>query len=159
MMTKHIDTPHQFQDDEFQALCVDWRLRIVDTLHAYRDIISTLEHPPLHQSTYDVYGEPFLYLIAELRNSAIRIAAMIDNSPLPASTADVGLLTMLFADIRNPMSSFSILDQLVQAHPPAQSIHDTQVQAMITRLSALGQDLNQLLAELLRLRSRFSHVA
>ena len=71
-MRDHTDTTHQSWEDEFQALCTDWRLRMLDTLHKYRDIISTLEDPPLHQSTYEVYGEQFLHLIAELKLSAIR---------------------------------------------------------------------------------------
>src|SRR6266508_2042077 len=107
-MIDHTDTTHQSWEDEFQALYTDWRLRMVDTMREYRDIISTLEDPPLHRSTYDVYGEPFLHLIAELKRSATGIAAMIDNGPLRAPNANVGSLTMVFADIRNHISSFSI---------------------------------------------------
>jgi hypothetical protein len=155
-MTDHTDTAHQSWEDEFQALCTDWRLRMLDALHEYRDIISSLENPPLHQSLYAVYGEPFVRVIAELKQSAIRIAAMIDNSPLRASPANVGALTILFADIRNPISSFSILDQVLQALSRTQAIDGTEVQPRVERLLALGRTLAQLLDELLRLRARFS---
>ena len=80
-----------------------------------------------------------------------------DNGPLRAPNANVGSLTMVFADIRNPMSSFSILDRVLQASPPTQSIHGTEVQALVAHLSALGQELAQLLDELFRLRTRFTH--
>jgi len=155
-MTSHTDTAHHHADDVFLTQCAGWRQRILDALHEYQNTVSALERPPLRQYTCDLYGEGFLTLIAELRRSAFRIAAMIDDHPNPQSDDKVGYLTTLFADIRNPISSFAILDRLDQARPPAMSIQDTEVQLLIERLSAIGQNLSQLLDELLRLRSRFS---
>jgi hypothetical protein len=155
-MTVHTNTTHESSEEEFQALCIGWRLRIVNTLHEYRGIISSLEEPPLYQATHAVYGQPFLHLIAELKHTAIHIAAMIDNGMLRHAHVTGEALMMLFADIRNPMSSFSALERVLQASAATQSIEGTEVQTLLERLSALGQTLTQLLDELFHLRMRYS---
>jgi len=155
-MTSHTDTAHHHADDVFLTQCAGWRQRILDALHEYQNTVSALERPPLRQYTCDLYGEGFLTLIAELRRSAFRIAAMIDDHPNPQSDDKVGYLTTLFADIRNPISSFSILDQVLQALSRTQAIDGTEVQPRVERLLTLGRTLAQLLDELLRLRARFS---
>ena len=158
-MTNCTDTPYHHDDDVFQAQCAGWRRRVLDSLREYCDTISTLEQPSLHEYTRGLYGESFLLLIAELRQSALRLATMIADRPITLSDDKVGYLTMLFADIRNPISSFSILDRFVQARPATMSIQDTEVQVSIERLSTIGQNLNHLLDELLRLRSQLSRAA
>src|SRR5262249_40021362 len=115
-----------------------------------------LEQPPLHAYSLELYGEGFLTLIAELRQSALRIAAMIAIYPNPQPDEKVDYLMTLFHDIRNPISSFSILNQFVGACPPAMPIQDTELQMLIERLSAISQNLSQLLDELFQLRSQFS---
>jgi hypothetical protein len=80
----------------------------------------------------------------------------IDLRPMPQSYQ---ALLDRATDMRNPISSFSILDRFVQAGPPAMFIQDTEVQVLIERLSTIGQNLSRLLDELLRLRSQFSQAA
>jgi len=156
IMPDRTDRTHYSQDNEFHALCQDWRLRMLDALRDYSDSITSLDDPRFHLSLLEHYGEHILLLLRELRQSAIRITAMIDDRPTPRTNGNDHYLAVLFADIRNPVSSFSILDRIAESARAARADTNSEVQARMQHLVARGHDLNQLLDELLSLRNRFA---
>jgi len=150
------DRTHHDEENDFHTLCLEWRFRMLNALHDYADSITTLDTSQLLPSLLGHYGEHILSLLSELRQSAIRITTIIDDYPTPATNDNGAYLALLFVDIRNPISSFSILDQIVGSAPPAPTGDASQVQAHMQRLVARGHDLNHLLEELYTLRKRFT---
>jgi len=155
-MPDYTDRTHHRQENEFHTLCLDWRFRILNALRDYADSITRLDTPQLLPSLHEHYGEHILSLLRELRQSAMRITTIIDDQPIPPTNDNAEYLTRLFVDIRNPISSFSILDQIVSSAPPAPVGDASGVDAHMQRLVAGGHDLNHLLEELHSLRKRFT---
>ena len=120
-MPDYTDTTHYSQENDFHTLCVDWRFRMLDALRDYADSITTLDTAQWLPSLPELYGEHILSLLRELRQSAIRLTTIIDDHPVPPTNDNGEYLTLLFVDIRNPISSFSILDQIVGSTPPARA--------------------------------------
>jgi signal transduction histidine kinase len=156
IMPDRTDRTHYSQDNEFHALCQDWRLRMLDALRDYSDSITALDDPRFHPALLEHYGVQILSLLSELRQSAIRITAMIDDRPDPHTNDSDNYLASLFVDIRNPVSSFSMLDRIVESALPARADANNEVQARMQHLVKCGQDLNRLVDDLLSLRKRFT---
>jgi len=155
-MPYYTDRTHHDQENEFHTLCLDWRFRMLNALRDYADSIATLDSPQLLPSLHEHYGEHILSLLRELRQSTIRITTIINDHPIPPTNDNGEYLTLLFVDIRNPISSFSILDQIVGTAPPAPAGDTSGVQAHMQRLVARGHDLAHLLVELDSLRKQFT---
>jgi hypothetical protein len=150
---------HHSQENEFHTFCLDWRFRMLSALHDYADSITLVDAPQLLPSLQEHYGDHIRSLLSELQQSALRIATLISEQPIPPTNDNGVSLTLLFEDIRNPMSSFSILDQIVGSVRPAPAGEASGVQAPVQRLVARGHDLNHLLEELYSLHKRFTDSA
>src|SRR4051794_15252620 len=83
LMPDRSDKTAHSPDNEFYTVCQDWRLRMLNALSDYSDSVTALDDPRFHSMLLEHYGEQILFLLRELRQSAIRIAAMIDNRPAP----------------------------------------------------------------------------
>jgi hypothetical protein len=156
IMPDRTDRTHYSPDNKFHALCQDWRLHMLNALRAYSDNITSLDDFRSHPALLEHYGEQILFLLRELRQSAIRITAMIDERPAPRTNDNDNYLASLFVDIRNPVSSFSILDRIVDAARATRADANNEVQVRMQHLVTREQELNHLVDELLSLRKRFT---
>ena len=128
---------------------------MIDVLQAYQDVLIACEQTEVQAVGHTVYGESFALLLEQFKLTPSKLARAIAEYPDRSAESEADYLRMLFADLRNPISSLMAVSKLLQTRQSSDALRNTPLEPLLERFASLEQRLNALLNDLLRYRQQY----
>jgi signal transduction histidine kinase len=154
-MTDNSDSCFHQADASFSALFDAWLSLLHAGLLEYAQVINRLEQTLPEVLGGGVHDDGLPLLLAQSKQSASKLLQAIDTITHPGLENKAEYLSMLFADLRNPISSLAGGARLLQISQSSTPREGSQLYVVLERLAALGEQLRTLLEALLRLREQY----
>ena len=155
-MTNTSDNASGIRDDSFRSLCAAWRQHMLDVLQEYQDVLIACEQIDDRTVALAVYGERFSTVLELFRPTPVALARMIAEYPDRGAESEADYLRMLFADMRNPISSLTAISTLLQIQQSSDVLRTTPLELLLQQFAHLEQRLNALLTNLLRYQEQYA---
>ena len=128
---------------------------MIDVLQAYQDVLIACAQTEVQVVGHTVYGASFALLLEQFKPTPSKLARVIAEYPDRSAESEADYLRMLFADLRNPISSFTAVSKLLQMRQSSDALRNTPLEPLLERFASLEQRLNVLLNDLLRSRQQY----
>ena len=129
---------------------------MLELLQEYQDVLIACAQTEVQAVGHTVYSESYRLLLEEFGPTPGKLARVIAEYPDRGAESEIEYLRMLFADMRNPISSLTAISKLFYTRQSSATLRNTALERLIQHFASLEQRLNSLLNNLLLMREQYA---